>query len=49
MVSVSGRFEGSFRRINVTKLLSSGDPFCISKSSVIIFDKSHLVLMLNGF
>ena len=29
MVSVSGRFEGFLRKINVMKLLSSGDPFYI--------------------
>ena len=51
IVSESGLFTGFFRRINVIKLLSSGDPSSISKSSVTIFDKSSLFLILkdNGY
>lgn len=49
MVYVSGLLFGSFFKIEFIKLWNYGDPTFITKSSVIIFDRSSFFLILKGF
>jgi len=49
MVYVSGLLFGSFFKIELTKAWNYTVPTFITKSSVMILDKSSFFLILNGF